>query len=228
MGIYKLNFSGTDKVYVGQSVRIERRFTEHLNKLKQGIGYPKLQDAYQEFGQPTLEIILECRQEELNALENEAIEIYCAVSNGFNTLDTAGNPNLKGADSPNAKYAKQVYIDILQDLYLNTTKSLKEVASSNNVTIDVVQKIAAGTSHIWLKEEYPEQHARIISNHGKRYGKNRDIRLIVSPEGEIFEVDCSIREFARRHDIGHAHISCILNGSRKSYLGWTKYNNTEI
>ena len=225
VGIYKLAFSGTDKVYIGQSVYIERRFKEHLNSMRQDKSKQKLQSAFNTYGIPTLEIVIECLEADLNILEDEAIEIYYAYSNGFNTLNTAGNPNLKGVDSPNAKYSKEVYIKILKDLAIGDNTSLKHVAASNSVTIDVVQGIASGTTHHWLKEEFPDFYTKVLSNKGNRYGNNRGIRLLVSPEGEVFEVDCSIREFARRHDIGHAHISCVLNNTRKSYLGWTKYKN---
>jgi len=34
IGIYKLVFEGTDKVYIGQSICIEKRFNNHLCELR--------------------------------------------------------------------------------------------------------------------------------------------------------------------------------------------------
>jgi len=91
IGIYKLNFKGTDKVYIGQSKNIESRFNSHISALRAGYSTKKLLEAYNSFGTPTIEILCECRIEELNDFENETIEIYNAVDNGFNASYTAGN-----------------------------------------------------------------------------------------------------------------------------------------
>ena len=42
IGIYLLRFNGTHKVYVGQSINIEKRYTDHLYVLKRGLGTYKM------------------------------------------------------------------------------------------------------------------------------------------------------------------------------------------
>lgn len=223
VGIYKLAFKGTDKVYIGQSINIEKRFREHLNNMRKHKAYNKLQEAFDTFGPPSLEIYKVCTEKELDTTENECIKKYNSVINGFNTLEKAGNPDLKGYLSPNAKYTKEVYVAIFLDL-VNTDLYIKDIATKHNVGWYTVSGIANGTNHLWLSEEYPEQYIKLKSLINQRQKINKSPAMLVSPEGEVFEVDCSYREFARIHDIGgHCHLGCVINGSRKSFKGWTKY-----
>lgn len=92
-GIYKLNFEGTDKVYIGQSLCIEERFKGHKSKMRRGLASKKLMEAYTLYGFPSLEILCECDESSLNDEENEAIEIFDSVNNGFNKYDRAGGRN---------------------------------------------------------------------------------------------------------------------------------------
>lgn len=228
IGIYKLVFKGTDKVYIGQSIDINRRFKEHLNDLKKNQSHGKLQEAYNVYGKPSLETILECTVEELNNSEVEAIEIFDSYNNGFNTLKEPGSPNLRGCDSPHAKYSKETYIKVFKDI-VHTKKLLREIAEDYGVTWNIVMNISLGRTHLWLKEDFPEEYELLKAKIGVRQRKSLD-RLVVSPEGEIFEVDVSIREFCRIHEINSTgtggHLGNVLNGKRKSYKGWVKY--TEV
>lgn len=67
IGIYKIT-SPSNRIYVGQSVRIERRKTEH--KKLYGIG-PKLKHSYEKYGfeNHIFEIIEECSVEQLEERE---------------------------------------------------------------------------------------------------------------------------------------------------------------
>lgn len=229
IGIYKLNFKDTNMVYIGQSINIEKRFKEHLNDLKNQHSHGKLQKAFNAYGAPTLEIILECSIEELNDSEVEAIEIFDSYTNGFNTLKEPGSPNLKGMDSPNTKYAQEVYISVFKSI-VHSNKILKEIAAEHNVSWSVVMSISLGRTHIWLKEMFPEEYSILESKIGIRQRKDLADRLVVSPEGEVFEVDVSLREFCRIHALNDGsscgHLGSVIRGKRKSYKGWTKYEAT--
>ena len=72
-GIYKLNFNNTEKVYIGQSIDIESRFSKHKSALSRGVAAPKLQAAHTLYGIPNLEILTECAISELNSYEKETI-----------------------------------------------------------------------------------------------------------------------------------------------------------
>jgi len=84
-GIYILLFSNTDKVYIGQSVNIEKRFKEHIWALSVGRESPKMQEAFAKFGHPVCELLCISAVENLNSLEYMYIKEFNAVEQGFNT-----------------------------------------------------------------------------------------------------------------------------------------------
>lgn len=223
IGIYKLEFNNTDKVYIGQSTDIERRYKEHLNDLFLNKGHGKLQEAYNLYGDPKLVILEVSNIDDLNTLENGYISKYDSYANGFNTLKEAGYPLLRGTDSPHSIYTREVYISIFKEL-VHTDKYAKDIAKELGVTETVVTGISLCRTHIWLSEEFPIEYTILKSKIGNRQRKIKGEVTLRSPEGELFELDCSIREFARIHKLNSpAHISNLVNGKRKSYMKWTLY-----
>lgn len=225
VGIYKLNFDNTDKVYIGQSVNIEKRFKEHLNLLSKGLGKHKLQEAYNTYGKPSLEILIDdVSENELNTYEIEAINLYDSVNNGFNTLAYPGNPDIRGHQSVHAKLHKDTYVKIFE-LLANTDMSLKQISEKVGCTRDIVQKIFVGTTHSWLYEEYQALAELVINKRqlGRYYRKSHSEsdRKIRCPLGAVFTI-VNIREFCREHELNSAHISAVLRGVRKSHKGWKK------
>lgn len=90
-GIYKITNINDMKCYVGQSVDIANRFTQHC-RCGCGIKTPKdnklyaamLKDGLDQF---TFEIVEICLQEELNEKEKYYIDVYNSVNYGFNSQD---------------------------------------------------------------------------------------------------------------------------------------------
>lgn len=74
-GIYKLIF--TDKsIYIGKSVDIEKRWEQHLKAMKKGTHTARIQDAYNSYGLPKLETIMECHPHHIDILETYFINGY--------------------------------------------------------------------------------------------------------------------------------------------------------
>lgn len=90
-GIYKITDINNMKCYIGQSVDIANRFTQHC-RCGCGIKTPKdnklyaamLKDGLDQF---TFEIVEICPQEELNEKEKYYIDVYNSVNYGFNSQD---------------------------------------------------------------------------------------------------------------------------------------------
>ena len=57
IGIYRLCFKNTDKCYIGQSTSIELRYKHHLNSFIVKKANPKMMEAYNTYGFPSLEIL---------------------------------------------------------------------------------------------------------------------------------------------------------------------------
>lgn len=74
-GIYKLVFGGS-LVYIGKSVDIEKRWSQHSKALQKGTHTPKIQNAYNKYGMPEFSIIFECHPDHINLLEIYFINKY--------------------------------------------------------------------------------------------------------------------------------------------------------
>lgn len=88
IGIYKIT-NPNNKVYIGQSIDIQRRFNEHKRYNKQDYKN-KLYNSFNKYGYDnhTFEIIEECLVEKLNERERYYQDLYNCVENGLNILYT--------------------------------------------------------------------------------------------------------------------------------------------
>lgn len=222
-GIYKLNFNNTQKVYVGQSIDIENRFSKHKSALSRLVAAPKLQLAYGTYGIPNLEILIECSISELNLYEKEAIDIFNSVDNGFNTLYEAGNPVLYGEKAGQSKYTNEQYINVLRLLIcVNPTLSKREIHEITGVSLYTIRHIAALESHVWLKQICPEEYAelqRIKSE--QKYYRGTQYPKLLSPDGVVYEVK-HVSKFAKEHGLLQPKVTDLLNGKRNMHKGWVR------
>lgn len=106
IGIYKIT-SPDGKVYVGQSIDIEKRFNQHKTGNSSN---KKLTESIKKYGWENhiIEVILECDIEELNNKESEWIKFYKENYTVFN--DTQGRPK-----RPNMiQITRKVHINALE------------------------------------------------------------------------------------------------------------------
>lgn len=221
VGIYKISFKNTDKVYIGQSLNIETRWNSHLSELKNNKGSIKLQEAYRIYGIDKLQIILECDIAELDLAEKEAIEIYNSCENGFNSLPDARAPIMYGEQNPNALENNQKYIDVLKLLVQqNPTFSKKEISNITGVSIYIINHIAALESHTWLKEILPVEYKKLQNQKTIPFYRGTQYPKLISPEGIEYEV-INITQFAKTHGLLQPKITEVMKGTRNHHKGWT-------
>lgn len=237
IGIYKLIFEGTDKVYIGQSKNIEYRFREHKYALRNGLSSKKLLQAYTEYGEPVgYEILCECEVTELDTLENEAIELYSSYTNGFNSFRTEGGSirGNSGIEHWNQKYSKTKILRVFSRIYRQLHIPYADIAKMERVNVSLVNNIALGTHHLWLKQEYPDKFQLMLDSKrlrktitGKTIGKvTGSVPKLISPKGEMFEIT-NIRQFCITHpdfqsnmDNARSALGKLIKGRIKAYKGW--------
>lgn len=234
IGIYKLNFTGTNKCYIGQSeTSIEKRFISHLRAMRQKFTSKKLQHAYDMYGEPELEILLECATEDLDDLEKETISIYDSVNNGFNTMSGGSTGNGQyGETASNAKYENETYISILKLLCLGLNS--KDIVGELAVSESVVKSIKCCENHKWLKEVLPEEYAIMETKHlnyspKNNHAKARGISYVPIVEiatGKKYEI-ISLRETSRELNLDSGNLSKLLNGLVDSYKGFMLETNLD-
>lgn len=219
-GIYKLNFCGTDKVYIGLSNDIHRRYRGHKSTLTKGAAPEKLQEAYNMYGMPSFEILFECEEEELDAYEKEIISIYNSVDNGFNSRDggaTGAGISVRGEGNGRAEYTKKQYIGVFKEL-VNTLTPYKDISIKFGVSIQLVDHIATGVSHAkWLQSEFPEEYSILISKIGNR--QNTCTILVNIDTGEEVSI-LSVKDFCETHNIPRSSMSGVITGRYQSTSGW--------
>lgn len=229
IGIYVLKFLGTSKVYVGQSVNIEKRYTIHRRKLKDGTHNYKMLEAYKKFGMPELEIILECDKKDLNNCEAEAFEIYDAIHNGFN-IATEPSIHLEGSSNGASKYSNEDIYKTMKYM-LDITNSFKKISSITGVHESTIRHISNGDAHTWLEREYPGEYRemRSISDsdrkayHSSAIGRGKSYPLVVSPTGETYNIT-NANAFAREHGLDSSYFIKVLNRRARSCKGWKLLN----
>lgn len=225
-GIYKLTFTGTPKVYVGQALHIPARYTRHRNYLSKGTHSIKMNKAFKERGMPSLEVILECKAEELNDTENFFISEYDAVDNGFNTARcAAGGSSLSGEDHPLSKYPNSTILESIEFIVEHPELTLQEISKHTGVSNSVISHIFKGDRHTWVNTEYPYlceklQELRIYKSYGESKGSSKTTNAIAI---EIFNIlvdarDIPFKEIADNYNVSIDTINSISKGSSYKWL----------
>lgn len=231
-GIYRLVFPGLDKVYIGKSKNIEYRFTQHLYKLLKCTSSIKLQKAYAQYGNPSLEILNTCEEAYLNEYEKEAIEIFNSVTDGLNTYDenrgTPATVRERGEDCAVSKYSNALVSTVLDYLVDQPHLTALQIAEETNVNVHTVRAISALNEHKWLKDAYPDKYAKLEQLKGLKAKANKFssaalgkvVPAIVSPDGIVYSNITNIKEFCGEHSLQSTNLGAVLNGRRKSHKGW--------
>lgn len=230
-GIYKLLFTGTDKVYIGQSINIGKRYKQHLSLLRANSASNKLQYAYDTFGVPHLEVLLECSALELDCEETEAINIFNSVDCGFNTLYSAVDmpkANNSGTNHGLSKYTKDQLIQVLHNI-ASTDLDYSAISKLTGVNYNTIASISAGNTHVWLKEYDLAAYSnmsdkKFTRNFGKDsnclFKQGKPLPVVLSPEGVEFVVQ-NATKFARDNNIPKSTFRNILIGRAvNSKCGW--------
>lgn len=226
IGIYKLSWNSTNRVYIGQSINIQNRYREHCLKLRTNKHYnKKLQEYYNtQLEVPEIEILLECSTELLNSKEIYYIDKYNSYNLGFNS--TKGGNSLYGENSPLSKYSNS---EIEEAFKLICTREipLKEIAEFCNISLDVIKSISRGLNHSWLKDKYPEEYTSLLKT--KRtvdvsIGDNHPCSKYSNEEiAELFLKHLvnrkeSFLEISRKTNVGYETITEISRGEGHTWL----------
>jgi len=225
-GIYKLIFKNTNKVYIGQSIHIDKRFATHLNELKNGTHSIKLQEAYNLYGIPDLVILEEVLEENLDTAEERYIQLFNSVSNGFNSTHSASGGVSLGENNGRSKYSNTQIIEAVELMVEFPDISLKVLANTLNISWDTIKQIARGNQYKWLEEVMPETYFKLLNLKNTRKSTGNSIKgigksypKIQSPEGIVYEIDNGVL-FSKEHNLQQSNLYQVLNGNRKSHKGW--------
>ena len=148
IGIYKIENLLTHKVYIGQSIHIEKRWQEHCKPSSDSI----ISKAIRKYGKEnfSFEILEECAIDDLNQREEYYIRKYNSiVPYGYNIEERVdGNKNYFSA------YSKEDFENIVFDIKYSSLSFL-EISSKYDIDLSMVYYINRGDFHIIADEAYP-------------------------------------------------------------------------
>ena len=147
-GIYKITNKINGKIYIGQSIDIQRRWVHHRNSINEPDLY-SLQQAFVKYGIENFEfeILEECLPAELNQKEIYYIHYYDSYKNGYNeTTGGAGSPNLI------VKLTEVDIEEIYELLLYHTEITQNQIAELFHVGKDTISEINHGKTR--AKEGY--------------------------------------------------------------------------
>ena len=152
IGIYKITNTVNNKVYIGQSIDIMRRWRQHKQSFESLTGQRKLIQEVKQYGKDnfTFEIIEECKIEELDVKERKYIALFDSYKNGLNM--TIGGQS--GGHGNSKKISNEELIEIY-DLLINSTISQKQIALMYNIGQDTISEINNGKTRCLDGYKFP-------------------------------------------------------------------------
>lgn len=157
-GIYKIENKINHKVYIGQSINIERRWTQHRYRSQSGDGEAfdcaLYKDMYGHLSDFDFSILEECPRDMLDIQEIDWIRKYDSTApwNGYNR--SPGGGQSIGHPGVYNKLTKEKVMEIV-DRLRNTTESQTAIAKDYGVTQQVVSCINSGLYYIEDVKTFP-------------------------------------------------------------------------
>lgn len=173
IGIYKITNLTNNKVYIGQSVLIEKRWNKHqtagFNPNGHEYEYP-LYRAIRKYGLNnfSFEVIEECSREVLDERESYWIDNFQSNNPAFGYNQTAG-----GQSQVHFNKLNYVSLQEIKDLLKNSSTMLKDIAAEYGVSLITIKDINQGHSWHDETEDYPLRKAKkyFCENCGKEISK---------------------------------------------------------
>lgn len=187
-GIYIINNKINNKVYIGQSVNMDKRIKKHFNSLENGTHYNEhLQNAFNKYGRDNflVDVLEECSIEELNEREKYYIQLYDSASRekGYN-IEFGGN-NSAVSDETKEKLMIQKssrniedVISIKRELYEGTPRKI--ISQKYNISKGNLDAIAQLNNYKLIAKELNEG---ILHKKSKYNQKRNDVILKMLKQG---------------------------------------------
>jgi hypothetical protein len=219
-GIYKLEFTdGT--YYIGQSVNLQTRQKEHYRLLLAGKHHNfRVQDTYDKLKElPIFTTIINCDVESLNTEEDRYInikDIKCL------NIKAGGSSNF-GINAVGAKYETSDIELAFLILVNNPGISHKEVSEYVGIDINTVHDISSGRNRAFteMKVKYPAEYEKLLKIKANNTRGKFSVTIMHTDGRTVTLLSGELSKFCKQNNIQTSNLSKVINGSRKTTMGWS-------
>ena len=222
-GIYSIYWEEENsKVYIGQSVNIEKRWGYHLWGLKNNKHTNcKLQSTYNLYGKPNFSILETCDINSLLPKEIFWVEEFDAVATGYNIMHPESSK--VGYMAANSKYSKLALLCLFR-LLRNKNLSYLDIAELTGIHKSTVVQISRNEKHTWLHETYPNiskqvELARLHRLDNRRTDSSK-IYIVKHTSGSTYTFS-NIYRFCNEHKLNIGNFYNMLHGKGNSCKGFS-------
>lgn len=218
MGIYQIRNKINNKVYIGQSNNIQRRWQEHIYRLNKGDHENEhLQNAWNKYGADTFEfsILVECNDVNLlNELETLNINNKKALcrAEGYNIASGGNRPNTlfgKTKDEIREMYKRVVSSRLNKWKETGNPRKGSHISDSQK---EYLSKINKGKNHPMFGTKRPEHSLKVS---GANNPRARKIKCIET--NEVF--NCA-KDASKKYNVTNSTILKACRGVQKTSAGF--------
>jgi len=235
IGIYKIT-SPSGKIYIGQSINLERRLARYKSNLNASKGQIRLNRSFVKYGVENhlFEIVLECLVEELNTKERYYQDLFNCIEKGLNLRYTKTND--KSGKMSAESIAKMVYYK--KNITPEHREKLREIGRNKEVLPTMLGK---SHSEETKKKMSDSAKGKVLTKKHKDNISNSKLGTIVSDEtkakkskpvlqydlhGNFIAKYFGIKEAARKVGMSDSLIGDVCRGKCKQGRGFIwKYEN---
>lgn len=217
IGIYKVT-SPKSKIYIGQSIDIERRFKEYKRLAKSSIGI-KLYNSFQKHGveNHTLEIIEECSLDYLNDCEYKWKIHFNSVETGLNCYYKDQNTRRGIKDSDETRLKKSIALKGLKRSE-ETKMKMRNPRGKQSVEACMRKSIAAKGKLLGFKQSASTIEKRNQKLRGQKRSEETKDKLRI-PKSEETKLNMSAASKLRcLNKVVCPH--CLKEGSKSIMNRW--------
>lgn len=224
--IYKLVFSGTDRVYIGKTVNISNRRRSYTYNYKNKVLPKKLLDAYEKYGIPDMVVEKYATEHELETLEAEYIEKYNSVENGFNSRRATHGKGTGHAGEANGRaiYSNDQIVELAEYLAY-TDLTYPEISKILHISLPCISQVAVGLRHNWLITKFPELWEDLVNNKrniGTKFTTNNYIINLKTEEETL--ITC-VEDLIQLTGCKYSTATSFLRGLNKTLFNTWKLKN---